>query len=658
MAPSVEGQVEVYRRAYENAGVDPRSVSYIECHGTGTALGDPIEIAALSRVFASADGSAGYCAIGSLKTNIGHLDTAAGVCGLIKTALALHHEAIPASLHFTAPNPRIDFAHSPFFVNTELAPWRRGSTGSGAGPRRAGVTSLGMGGTNAHVVLEEAPQPASTSASRPYQLLLLSAKSANALERSTARLADHLHRRPDLPLPDVAFTLTLGRKAFQHRRALLCRELAEADEALATLDPERLLGGAPEPGDKPVAFLFPGQGAQYVGMGRGLYESEPTFRADVDLCCELLQPHLSFDLRAALFAEGDAAEAGERLQQTQIAQPALFVISYATARLWLSWGVRPEAMLGHSIGEYVAACLAGVFTLEDALAVVAVRGRLMGQMPPGAMLGVPLPEAEVLPLLGAELSLAAVNRPTVSVVSGPVEAIEELAVRLGEQGHLCRRLHTSHAFHSSMLDPVLQPFLEQLKRVRLEPPRLPFLSNVTGTWIRPEEATDPAYWARQLRQPVRFADAVALLLAEPRRILVEAGPGNTLSTLARQQPAAGFKPSPASGWPAARSTGHGSGPASGASASRSPPTRSSAAATGSTRCRRAARPRDADPRAGGTTPRSGSTSRSGSSPACRPRQLSRRRRRRRRPGSSSSTAAAWVRSWRLGWRRMAGASSE
>ncbi len=538
MAPSIDGQVEVYRQAYENAGVDPRTVSYIECHGTGTALGDPIEIAALSRVFAACpdegDSRRNYCAIGSLKTNIGHLDTAAGVCGLIKTALALYHGAIPPSLHFEAPNPRIDFAGSPFFVNTELRPWV-----SASGPRRAGVTSLGMGGTNAHVVLEEAPAvPVATPAegSRPQQLLLLSARSAAALDRSTSRLADHLRDNSGLDLPDVAFTLTHGRTSFQHRRALLATDLADATRALEMLDPERILSTAPEPGDRPVAFLFPGQGAQYPGMGRGLYDSEPAFRADVDRCCELLRPLLGLDLREVLFEQGD--EASGRLQSTQLAQPALFVLSWAAARLWMSWGVRPEAMLGHSIGEYVAACLAGVFSLEDALAVVAVRGRLMAQMPPGAMLGVPLPEAEVVPLLGEELSLAAVNRPSVSVVSGPVEAVEELAARLAGVGLACRRLHTSHAFHSRMMEPVLQPFLEQVKRVRLEPPRLPFLSNVTGTWIRPEEATDPAYWVRQLRQAVRFADGVALLLAEPHRILLEVGPGNTLSTLARQHPAA------------------------------------------------------------------------------------------------------------------------
>jgi amino acid adenylation domain-containing protein len=507
MAPSIDGQVDVYRQAWENAGLDPRTASYIECHGTGTALGDPIEIAALSRVFADGE-RRNWCAIGSLKTNIGHLDTAAGVCGLIKAALALHHEAIPASLHFEAPNPRIDFAGSPFFVNTTLRPWPRGER-----PRRAGVTSLGMGGTNAHVVLEEAPVPVPASGSRPRQLVLLSAKSTGALERSTARLADHLRDHPDRELPDVAFTLTHGRKAFQHRRALLASGTADAVSALETLDPERILTTAPEPGDRPVAFLFPGQGAQYPGMGRGLYDAEPTFRTDVDLCCEILLPYLGFDLREALFGEGE--DAAGRLQSTELAQPALFVVSWATARLWMHWGVRPEAMLGHSIGEYVAACLAGVFSLEDALALVAERGRLMGQMPAGAMLGIPLPEAEVLPLLGEELSLAAVNRPAVSVVSGPIAAIEELAERLQGQGIEGRRLHTSHAFHSKMMEPMLQPFLEQVRRVRLEPPRMPFVSNVTGAWIRPEEATDPSYWVRQLRGAVRFADGAGLLLAAP-----------------------------------------------------------------------------------------------------------------------------------------------
>jgi amino acid adenylation domain-containing protein len=530
MAPSVDGQVQLYNLAYDNAGIDPATVSYIECHGTGTAMGDPIEITALSQAFAARTPRRGFCAIGSLKTNIGHLDTAAGVCGLIKATLALHHRALPPSLHFQSPNPRIDFAGSPFFVNTELRPWE---VPDGA-PRRAGVTSLGMGGTNAHVVLEEAPERESAELpARPWQLLVLSAKSATALDRATLRLADHLRDRPELPPADVAYTLQVGRKAFQHRRTLLCRDLPEAVRALESLDPERVLTLTATPGEHPVAFLFPGQGAQHVGMGRGLYESEPAFRDAVDRCRALLP----FDLRALMWGEGADAE---RLQQTAIAQPALFVISWATAQLWLSWGVRPSALLGHSIGEYVAACLAGVFSLEDALALVVERGRLMQGMAPGAMLAVPLPEAEVVEILARhpdELSLAAVNRPDLCVVSGSPATIEAVAAELADRGITARRLHTSHAFHSHTADPILAPFTEAVRRVRLSPPAIPLVSNLTGVWMRPEEATDPTYWARQLRGAVRFADGLAQLLAEPQRILLETGPGDTLASFVREHPA-------------------------------------------------------------------------------------------------------------------------
>ncbi len=533
MAPSIDGQVQLYNLAYEKAGIDPATVSYVECHGTGTALGDPIEITALSQAFAARTERKGFCAIGSIKTNIGHLDTAAGVCGLIKAVLALHHRTLPPTLHFSTPNPRIDFAGSPFFVNTELRPWE---VADGM-PRRAGVTSLGMGGTNAHLVLEEAPvvPVASAGPTRPWQLLVLSAKSATALDRATLRLAEHLSDRQDLPLADIAYTLQVGRKAFQHRRALLCRDLEDAAHAFESLDPERLLTRAATPGEHPVAFLFPGQGAQYAGMGRGLYESEPVFRIAVDRCCE----RLPFDLRSALWSD-DGPEAAERLQQTETAQPALFVLSWATAQLWLSWGVRPAALLGHSIGEYVAASLAGVFSLEDALALVVERGRLMQQMAPGAMLAVPRPEAEAARLIegfGGELSLAAVNRPNLCVVSGSPAAIDTVAVGLESQGVTARRLHTSHAFHSQTADPILAPFEEAVRRRHLEPPSIPLVSNLTGTWMRPEEATDPTYWARQLRGTVRFADGLARLLAEPQRILLEVGPGDTLSSFAREHPA-------------------------------------------------------------------------------------------------------------------------
>ena len=532
-APSVNGQVEVYSQAYENAGVTPDTLSYVECHGTATPMGDPIEIAALTQAFRAHTDRKGFCAIGSLKTNLGHLDSAAGVCGLIKTVLALEHRAIPPSLHFERPNPQIDFANSPFFVNAALSEWKTDGV-----PRRAGVTSLGMGGTNAHVILEEAPVPEPSSPSRDWKLLLLSAHTAPALEEATSGLAAFLDGRPLLDLADVTYTLEVGRRAFAHRRALLCRDLPDAVEALESRDPERILTVQTPPGDRPVVFLFTGQGAQYPNMARGLYESEPTFRAEVDRCCDHLRPHLGLDLRDLLFpAPEREEEAAEALRQTAISQPALFVVEYALATLWIEWGVTPQAMIGHSLGEYVAAAVAGVFSLRDALALVAARGRMMQRLPGGSMLAVPLPESEILPLLGDELSLAAVNRPSLCVVSGPTPAVFALRGRLAERGIDGRLLHTSHAFHSAMMDPILAPFAERVKKVKLQPPRMPYLSNVTGTWIRPEEATDPLYWAEHIRRPVRFSEGAAELLKEPGRVLLEVGPGNVLTTLVRQHPA-------------------------------------------------------------------------------------------------------------------------
>jgi amino acid adenylation domain-containing protein len=535
-APSVDGQVEVYTRAYENAGVTPDTLTYVECHGTATPMGDPIEVAALTQAFRGYTDRKGFCAIGSLKTNIGHLDAAAGACGLIKAALALEHREIPPSLHFERPNPHIDFANSPFFVNAALRPWETGGL-----PRRAGVTSLGMGGTNAHVILEEAPLAPAAGPSRSWQLLLLSANTATALERATANLAGFLEERPLLDVADVAFTLQVGRRRFGHRRALLCQGREDAVAALGRLDPERLLTVQQEPGNRPVVFLFTGQGSQYPNMGRGLYESEPTFRHAIDQCAELLRISLGgADLRDLLYPSETAAGLegpAARLRQTAIAQPALFAVEYALAQLWMEWGVRPQAMLGHSVGEYVAACLAGVFSLRDALELVAARGRLMQQLPGGAMLAVPLAEAEVAGELGDQLSVAAINRPDLTVVAGPAPAVAELERRLAARGLTCRALHTSHAFHSAMMDPILPHFAERVRRVRLSPPRLPYVSNLTGTWIRPEEATDPLYWAEHIRRPVRFAAGLAELLAEPSRLLLEVGPGNSLTTLARQHPA-------------------------------------------------------------------------------------------------------------------------
>ncbi|HEX6290302.1 MAG TPA: beta-ketoacyl synthase N-terminal-like domain-containing protein [Herpetosiphonaceae bacterium] len=530
-APSVEAQAAVIEEAQAIAGVDPDTISYIEAHGTGTTLGDPIEITALTQAFRAQTDQTGFCALGSVKTNIGHLDAAAGVTGLIKTVLALQHRQLPPSLHCQQTNPRIDFARSPFFVNTALREWRSD------GPRRAGVSSFGMGGTNAHVIVEEAPQPEPSGPSRPWQVLTLSAKTPTALDTATANLGAHLRRHPDLNLADVAFTLGLGRRVFSQRRFLVCRDVADAMTALESRDPTRIFSYAQEQQRRPVAFLFSGQGTQYPGMARALYAAEPTFQETVDRCCELLQPDLGIDLRTLLYGEADSlSEAAAQLEQTALTQPALFVIEYALAQLWMSWGVRPDALIGHSIGEYVAATLAGVFSLEDALALVALRGRMIQALPSGAMLSVPLPEQEVAPLLGPELSLAAVNGPALCVVSGPAAAIDELERQLGARDLATRRLHTSHAFHSAMMEPIVAPFAEQVGKLRLSPPALPFISNVTGTWIAPEQATDPRYWARHLRHAVRFADGLAVLLQEPERILLEVGPGRALSTIARQHP--------------------------------------------------------------------------------------------------------------------------
>jgi len=531
-APSVDGQADVIAMAQAIAGIDPETINYIEAHGTGTSLGDPIEIAALTQVFRASTQAKGFCAIGSVKTNIGHLDAAAGVASLIKTVLALEHKLIPPSVNFERPNPQIDFENSPFYVNATLSEWK-----SDGAPRRAGVSSFGIGGTNAHVIVEEAPTVDPSSRSRPWQLLLLSAKTDSALEAATRNLADHLKQHPDLNLADVAYTYQVGRQAFGYRRMVVCRDSEDAVRTLETPDPTRVFTAFHEPGDRPVAFMFTGQGAQYVNMALELYQVEPTFREQVDLCSELLKPHLGFDLRDLLYpAEEQAEEAAERLKQTFITQPALFVIEYALARLWMEWGIRPQAMIGHSIGEYVAACMAGVFSLEDALALVAARGRMMQSLPGGAMLSVPLSEDEVRSLLNEKLSLAVINAPTLCVISGPPDAVDELEARLVEKDVAYRRLHTSHAFHSPMMDPILETFTERVAQVDLHPPRPPFISNVTGTWITAEEATDPSYWARHLRHTVRFADGVGELLKEPARILLEVGPGRTLSTLTRQHP--------------------------------------------------------------------------------------------------------------------------
>ncbi len=526
-APSVDGQAEVIAMAQAIAGIEADTINYIEAHGTATELGDPIEIAGLTKAFRMTTDKTGYCAIGSVKSNIGHLDAAAGITGFIKTVMALENKEIPPSLHFEKPNPQIDFAKSPFYVNAKLQDWKSNGT-----PRRAGVSSFGIGGTNAHVVLEEAPPAAPSSASRPKQMIFLSARTNTALNAMSANLGEYFLANPDLNIADAAYTLQVGRKPFKHRGILVCDSLEDAAQALEKSDPKRVFNGHYDSGNRAVAFMFPGQGAQHANMGKELYDTEAAYRETIDHCCELLKSHLNFNLRDILFPEGDDIEAAnEKLKQTAITQPAVFVVEYALAKLWISWGVEPQAMIGHSIGEYVAACLAGVFTLEDALGLVAARGRLMQQLPGGSMLAVPLDEAEVKPMFDGKLQIAAINAPSLCVVSGPTPEVDAFEKRLAEKGQDGRRLHTSHAFHSPMMDAILKPFEELVARVKRSAPTKPYISNVSGTWITEAQATDPKYYANHLRNAVRFADGAIELLKEPSRVLLEIGPGRTLGSL-------------------------------------------------------------------------------------------------------------------------------
>lgn len=530
-APSVTGQAEVIVEALANSDVNPETITYVETHGTGTALGDPAEITALTRAFRSGTQNNGFCAIGSVKSNIGHLDRAAGVASLIKTVLALKNRAIPPTLHFETPNPEIDFENSPFYVNNRLSKWK-----SGGAPRRAGVSSFGVGGTNAHVIVEESPEIEPSGPSRPGQLLLLSAKTKSALEVAAANLCEYLTKHAALNIADVAYTLQTGRKAFNHRRFTVCDSATDAVQTLKSLDPQWVKTRYIESRDPEIVFMFPGQGAQYVNMGLNLYEHELLFRQIVDQCAEILRPFLDRDLCELLYPKGsDLEPAAELLRKTGFQQPAIFTIEYALAKLWKKWGICPAAMIGHSIGEYVAACLADVFSLEDALMLVATRGRMMQELPGGAMLSIRLPATEVESKLDDRLSLAAINAPLLCVVSGPTEAVRLLQVELEKENVVCRFLHTSHAFHSPMMDSIVEPFAEHVKAVKLSPPNIPFVSAATGMWIADSQATDPMYWGRQLRVTVRFAEGIETLWERPERVLLEVGPRTTCSTLARQQ---------------------------------------------------------------------------------------------------------------------------
>ncbi|HEU4885053.1 MAG TPA: beta-ketoacyl synthase N-terminal-like domain-containing protein [Longimicrobium sp.] len=556
-APSVEGQAAVIREALEVADVDPSTIRFVEGHGSGTELGDPIEIAALTQAWRGWTDRRQFAAIGSVKTNVGHLDAASGITGFIKTVLAIENRAVPPTVHFRAPNPKIDFASSPFYVSNRLEAWE-----SDGQPRRAAVSSFGIGGTNAHVVLQEAPAVRPSRARRDTQLLVLSARTPTALDAVTERLAEHLRNQPDQPLADVAWTLQAGRRALGFRRTLVVRAGEDAAALLAAKHPERIATAAVEDGHRSVAFLFPGVGDQYPQMARGLYDAEPAFRAEVDRCAEILRARIGIDIREVIFPGDAPAEtpAGqgidlkamlgrtesatpetERLNRTELAQPAVFVIEYALAKLLMSWGIVPEAVIGHSLGEYAAACIAGIFSLEDALALVAERARLIGALPGGAMLAVPLAPEAAAGFLVEGTAIATVNAPQLCVVAGPDAAVDAVQKQLADAGHVARKLAATHAFHSPMMDPVVGPIEALVGRMRLNAPTIPMVSNVSGTWITAAEATDPRYWARHTRETVRFDRGAGELLGAGR-VLVEVGPGQTLSTFIRQRGDAGSIP--------------------------------------------------------------------------------------------------------------------
>lgn len=534
LAPSVDGQAAVVAEALAAANVDPDTVEYIEAHGSGTPIGEPIEVAALTRVFQRSSARRHFCGIGSVKPNIGHLDTAAGIASLIKVALSMHHGEIPPTPNFQAPNPGIPFDDTPFYVVDRLRAWPRGKE-----PRRAGVTSLGVGGTNAHVVVEESPEPPRVSASRrEWQVLCLSARSPAALDEAGRRLARHLRESPHLELADVAYTLHAGRKGFEHRRVLSARTRDEAAALLESGDPQRVFTHQADDSAAGIVALLPGAGAQHPRMGLDLYAAEPIFRAQVDRGLDAFQRRTGRDLRAVWIAPADPQRAAAELERPSLQLPALFILEHALAQLWGSLGVRFSALIGHSMGENTAACLAGVLSFEDCLGLVALRGELFERTSAGAMLSVPLGHDDLLPLLGSDLDLAASNAPGISVASGPPAAVDALAARLAAGGIEARRVPIAVAAHSRLLEPVLPRFLDYLRSIQLAPPRIPIVSNRTGAWLTPEQAVRPEYWVEHLRNTVRFSDGVATALSEPGRVLLEVGPGKTLSSLARQQPTA------------------------------------------------------------------------------------------------------------------------
>ena len=527
-APSSEGQAHAIAMAIRDAAIDPSTIGYIETHGTATPLGDPIEIEGLKMAFGDQPLNQ-FCAIGSVKSNMGHLTAAAGVTGLIKTALAIHHKKIPPSLGFDRPNPNIDFKNSPFYVNTSLSEWRTESY------RRAGVSSFGVGGTNVHVVMEdyEMALPES-SGSRHFQLITWSAKSENSLAGYAAKLAAFTKQNNDINLADIAFTLHSTRKDFNYRRFVLAQN---TDQLVRALEQDAVSLQRNHLKELPAekVFLFPGQGSQYLNMGLSLYQQETVYREAVDACAAILLPLLETDARQIIFPTEINETAEELLKNTRYTQPAIFVTEYALGKLWMSWGIEPSVYCGHSVGEFVAACFAGVVSLEDALFLIAARGKMVSELPRGSMLSVRAKAADLKAILPASLSIAAINSNQLFVVAGEIEAIDGFSKILNEKSIANKKLQTSHAFHSSMMDPIVDEFEKIISQVKLNHPRKPIVSTVTGSWLTDAQATDPQYWSGHLRSTVLFGEAIETILNHGNVLCIEVGPGNALSTLVKQQ---------------------------------------------------------------------------------------------------------------------------
>lgn len=523
-APSPEGQAAAIRMAIEDAGINASDISYVETHGTATPLGDPIEIEGLNLAFGKQEKKQ-YCRIGSIKSNMGHLTIAAGVAGLIKTALSLHYKQLPPSINYEQANPNIDFDNSPFRVNTSLENWETDKI------RRAGVSSFGVGGTNVHVILEESnyKPPLPSTQIRPVQLICWSAKSAVSLAAYRNKLSDFIDGNKELNLEDLAYTLHTSRKNFNFRNFILTD-----NSSSQILDNEIKNSVLKEVPDK-LVFMFPGQGAQHLNMAKDLYLHEVIFREAMDECAKLLLAELNENILSIIFPEVDSTEAKEKIRNTKYSQPAIFCIEYALGKLWMSWGIFPDAFVGHSIGEFVAAYFSGILSLKDALKLIANRGRMMSDLPFGSMLSVRTSVDKIQDYLSEEIALAAVNSPNLCVLSGSIEAIAALCIILDKKDIPNSLLSTSHAFHSHMMDAVLDPFEKIVNKIQLNKPSVPILSTVTGDWLKDEEATSPTYWANHLRATVVFGDSIKKLISENYQVFIEVGPGSTTATLTRQQ---------------------------------------------------------------------------------------------------------------------------